>query len=231
MREILILSNKEDLAAQLRRDLERMGYDISTAPFDGTGEAIHRQKPALVLADLTLPGGIIDIWRQLQHDMADNRTDAIILISRDRIMEIELLAEMNDFVLWPYDVRELDMRIKLIMRQQREDTDVDDIIEIGNMVIDDARYEVTVDGEPVVLTLKEYELLRYLATRRGRVITREVLLDQVWGYNYYGGTRTVDVHIGRIRTKIETGDYSFIRTVRGVGYIFTDEYRPAGQDP
>jgi len=76
----------------------------------------------------------------------------------------------------------------------------------------------------VVLTLKEYELLKYLATHRGRVFTREALLDEIWGYDYYGGTRTVDVHIGRLRTKIETGDYLYIKTIRGVGYMWTEEY-------
>ena len=224
MGKILILSNKEDSAAQLRKDVEGMGHSAATARFDDAAEAMTTRRPDLILADLTLLGGIIEVWRQLQYDTADSHVSTIALISRDRIREVELLAGMNDFALYPCDVRELEMRIELILKQQRRDADTGDMIRLGNLAIDIAKYEVTVDGQPVVLTLKEYELLKYLATRRGRVITREVLLDQVWGYNYYGGTRTVDVHIGRLRTKIETGEYSFIKTVRGVGYVFSDEY-------
>ena len=223
MGRIIILGNKGDLIAQLRKDIESIGHNTIAAEFDNSGEAIHTRKPDLVVVDLTLHGGIVEIWRQLRYELEDNHISAIVLISRDRVRETELLAGVNDFILYPYDICELEMRIKLILRQ-REDIDAGDVIKIGNLVIDPAKYEITVDGWPVVLTLKEYELLKYLATHRGRVFTREILLDQVWGYNYYGGTRTVDVHIGRLRTKIETGKYSFIRTVRGVGYVFTEEY-------
>ena len=201
-----------------------MGHSVAVARFDNAAETIATRKPDIILADLTRLGGIIEVWRQLQYDTADSHVSTIALIPGDRIREVELLEEMSDFVLCPYDVRELEMRVKLILRQQRRDADTGNIIRIGNLTIDTAKYEVDVDGRPVDLTLKEYELLRHLATRQGRVITREMLLDQVWGYDYYGGTRTVDVHIGRLRTKIETGEYSFIKTVRGVGYVFPDEY-------
>ena len=219
MGRILILSDKEDVSGQLKRDVESMGHSVIVRKFDDGAETIHVRKPDLILVDLTLPGGIVEVWEQLRYELADSHIETIVLNSRDRSREIELLEGMSDFVIYPYDVRELDVRVKLVLRR-REDVSAGDVIKVGNLVIDPAKYEVTVDGWPVVLTLKEYELLRYLVTRRGRVITREVLLDQVWGYDYYGGTRTVDVHIGRLRTKIETGEYSFIKTVRGVGYIF-----------
>ncbi len=219
MGRILILSDKEDVSGQLRRDVESMGHSVIIRRLHDGAETIHVRKPDLILVDLTLPGGIVEVWEQLGYELADSHIETIVLISRDRIREIELLEGMSDFAVYPCDVRELDMRVKLILRR-REDVSTGDVIAVGNLVIDPAKYEVTVDGWPVVLTLKEYELLRYLVTRRGRVITREVLLEQVWGYDYYGGTRTVDVHIGRLRTKIETGEYSFIKTVRGVGYIF-----------
>jgi two-component system alkaline phosphatase synthesis response regulator PhoP len=220
MGRILILSDKEDMSDQLRRDAESMGHSAIARRLNDGAETLHLRKPDLILVDLTLPGGIIEIWEQLRYELADSHIETIVLIPKDRIREIELLEDMSDFILYPYDVRELDVRIKLTL-ERREDISTGDVIEVGNLVINPAKYEVTVDGWPVVLTLKEYELLRYLVSRRGRVITREVLLDQVWGYDYYGGTRTVDVHIGRLRTKIETGEYSFIKTVRGVGYIFT----------
>jgi two-component system alkaline phosphatase synthesis response regulator PhoP len=223
MGRILILSDKEDLTERLTRDVRRMDHNIVAAKLDEAGEIMHTRKPDLILVDLMLHGGIVQVWEQLKYDLESSHTPVIIIISRDRSREIELLAGINDFILYPYDARELDIRIRLILRQ-RENGDAASIIKIGNLVIDTEKYEVTVDGWPVVLTLKEYELLKYLAVRKGRVITREVLLDQVWGYDYYGGTRTVDVHIGRLRTKIDTEKYSFIRTVRGAGYIFTDEY-------
>ncbi len=223
MGRILILSDKEDSAAQLRSDVEGAGHSVAVVRFDNAAESIYTRKPDVILADLTLPGGIVEVWQQLRYDMADSHTPTIAVVSKDRTREIELLEQINDFILYPHDTRELEMRLKMILRQHRG-SDARDVIRVGNLAIDTVKYEVTVDGWPVVLTLKEYELLKYLATRRGRVITREVLLDQVWGYDYYGGTRTVDVHIGRLRMKIETGQYSFIRTVRGVGYVFTDEY-------
>lgn len=224
MGRILVLSDREDVSGQLRRDVESMGHSVIVRRLDDGAETIHVRKPDLILVDLTLPGGIVEVWEQLGYELADSHIETIVLISKDRTREIELLEDMSDFVVYPYDVRELDVRVKLIMRR-REDVRAGDVIEVGNLVIDPAKYEVTVDGWPVALTLKEYELLRYLVSRSGRVITRKVLLDQVWGYDYYGGTRTVDVHIGRLRTKIETGKYSFIKTVRGVGYIFTAERR------
>ncbi len=220
MGRILILSDKEDVSGQLRQDMESMGHSVIVRRLDDGAETIHVRKPELILVDLTLPGGIVELWEQLRYELADRHVETILLISRDRVREVELLEGITDFVIYPCDFRELDVRVKLILRR-REDVSTGDVIKVGNLAIDPVKYEVTVDGWPVVLTLKEYELLRYLVTRRGRVITREVLLDQVWGYDYYGGTRTVDVHIGRLRTKIETGKYSFIKTVRGVGYIFT----------
>jgi two-component system alkaline phosphatase synthesis response regulator PhoP len=227
MGRILIFSNNEKLSTQLRRDIEDMGHSAIATEFDDAAETIYTREPNLILVDLTLHGGIVEVWQQLRYDIENSHTPAIILITRDRIREIELLKGLNDFILYPHDVRELEMRIKLIM-SKHESADAGDVIQIGNLVIEPAKYEVTVDGWPVILTLKEYELLKYLATHRGRVFTREILLDQIWGYDYYGGTRTVDVHIGRLRTKIETGEYSFIRTVRGAGYMFTDEYSTPG---
>lgn len=227
MGRILVLSDREKPAAQLRKDIESMGHNAISASFDSTAEAVDTRKPDVILADLSLPGEIAEVWRQLRYDLKNSQIPAVALISIDRIGAVEQFAGMDDFILYPYSVCELEMRIKLTLRRQRRDADARDIIRIGNLTIDEAKYEIAVDGQPIVLTLKEYELLRYLATRQGRVITRRVLLDQVWGYDYYGGTRTVDVHIGRLRTKIETADYSFIKTVRGVGYIFTAEDRSA----
>ena len=223
MGRIIILGSKGEPILQLKRDIGSMRHSVAIADFDDAAEAVRMRKPDLILVDLTLHGAIVEIWQLLRYHIENSHIPTVVLVSRDRVREVELLVGVNDFIVYPYDSRELEVRMKLILKQQ-ESIDAGDIIKTGNLAIDPAKYEVTVGGWPVVLTLKEYELLKYLATRKGRVITRENLLDQIWGYDYYGGARTVDVHIGRLRAKIETGKYSFIKTVRGVGYAFTDEY-------
>ncbi|MGQ9609198.1 MAG: winged helix-turn-helix domain-containing protein [bacterium] len=222
MGRIIVLGRRGDQLNQIKVDVERLGHNVITFDIDNVSEALHTKKPDLALVDLTVFKNIIDTWHQIRSDVEDSHTSVIVIVPHERIRDIELLKGIRDFIIYPYDLRELDIRIRLILAKQ-ESASSQKVIKIGNITIDTTRYEVTVDGWPVMLTLKEYELLRYLVTHRGRVLTREMLLDQVWGYDYYGGTRTVDVHIGRLRTKIETGNYSFIRTVRGVGYIF-DEY-------
>ena len=222
MGRIIILGRKGDQLNQLKINVERLGHNVITFDFDNTAEALHTKRPDLALVDLTESKNIIDSWHQIRSDVEDSHSSVIVIVPHERIRDIELLKGIRDFIIHPYDLRELDIRIRLILAKQENTSNVS-VIKIGNITIDTTRYEVTVDGWPIMLTLKEYELLRYLATHRGRVLTREMLLDQIWGYDYYGGTRTVDVHIGRLRTKIETGNYFFIRTVRGVGYIF-DEF-------
>lgn len=220
---VLILSNNRDLSNELRRSLESNGHSVATSDLSDVAEAIHIRNPHLLIVDLILHGSIVEVWKQLRYDIGDVRIPNLAVIPKNRVREIELLEGISDFIVYPYDVRELETRLNMILRQYKS-ADTEKIIRVGNLAIDPVKYEVTVDGWPVVLTLKEYELLKYLATHRERVITREILLDQIWGYNYYGGTRTVDVHIGRLRTKIETGKYSFIKTVRGVGYIFSENF-------
>lgn len=126
---------------------------------------------------------------------------------------------IDDFLLLPGSAAELLSRIELVMARFGRGGAEDRLV-FDDLIIDLAGYEVSLGGEPVDLTYKEYELLRFLATRPGRVFTREALLSQVWGYDYFGGSRTVDVHIRRLRAKIEDATHSFIDTVRGVGYRF-----------
>ncbi len=200
MGRIIVLGKKGDQLNQLKINVEKLGHNVITYDFDSTAEALHTKRPDLALVDLTIFKNIIDAWHQIRSDVEDSHTSAIVIVPHERIRDIELLKGIRDFIIYPYDLRELDIRIRLILAKQ-ESLSNQKVIRIGNITIDTTRYEVTVDGWPVMLTLKEYELLRYLATHRGRVLTREMLLDQIWGYDYYGGTRTVDVHIGRLRTK------------------------------
>jgi two-component system alkaline phosphatase synthesis response regulator PhoP len=223
MGRILLLGAKGDRLEQLRKSIVNMGHNVVTADFDNTAESLYTKNPDLVILELTTRRDIAETWYRVKDDAMESHTPALVIIPEDRIRDVELLIDIHDFVMYPYNTRELEMRIKLILGKH-EDADTGEVIRIGNLAIYTTRYEVTVDNWPVVLTLKEYELLKYFVTHKGRVFTREILLDAIWGYDYYGGTRTVDVHIGRLRTKIETDQYSFIKTVRGVGYMFSDEY-------
>lgn len=223
MGRILLLGTKGEKLDQLKRAIENMGNSVIVSDFDNAANLMFTKQPDLAVMDLTNRRGVAETWYQIKNDALESHTQVFIIISEDRVRDIELLNGIQDFILYPYDPRELEIRIKMLIAKHKADNE-EDIINIGNLAIYTTRYEVTVDGWPIVLTLKEYELLKYLATHKKRVFTREVLLDEIWGYNYYGGTRTVDVHIGRLRTKIESPKYTYIRTVRGVGYMFADDY-------
>jgi len=223
MGRILLVGNKSERTAQIKKILEFIGHNVLLNEFGNFAESIYSKKPDIAIIDLTQQKDTIGTWYQVKTVIEESHTPTLVIISEDHVRDIELMTGIEDFILYPFDNRELEIRIKLILKRH-EVIDTGDVIKTGNLAIYTNKYEVTVDGWSVVLTLKEYELLKYLATHRGRVFTREALLDEIWGYDYYGGTRTVDVHIGRLRTKIETGDYSYIKTVRGVGYMWTEEY-------
>ncbi len=128
-------------------------------------------------------------------------------------------VSIDDFVVMPWDATELAARAKRIL-WRISNIDNRECIKCGDLVIDLARCEVCLNGQHIPLTFKEYELLRFLASNKDRVFTREALLNKVWGYEYYGGDRTVDVHIRRLRSKIEDSTHTFIETVRNIGYKF-----------
>jgi two-component system alkaline phosphatase synthesis response regulator PhoP len=144
----------------------------------------------------------------------------IALVTRETLNSIDGHLDIaDDFLVSPYDVKEVVLRIKRLLNKTGN-LDSGELIECDGLMIDPANCEVTLEGKVVELTFKEYELLKFLAGHRGRVFTRETLLDRVWGYDYYGGDRTVDVHIRRLRSKIEYSNHTFIETVRSIGYRF-----------
>lgn len=143
------------------------------------------------------------------------------LVSPGQVANLDISLEISDFVVMPADPDELATRVKRALRQSRG-AESDEALRIGDLVINPTTYEVSLKGRRVNLRFKEYELLRLLATNPGRVYTREALLNQIWGYDYFGGTRTVDVHIRRLRSKVEDAEHSFIETVWNVGYRFKD---------
>lgn len=223
---ILVVDDEQSYRDALSVALQREGFLVVTAA-DGA-EALERfasAKPALVLLDVMLPKvSGIDVCREIR---TKSRTPIIMVTARnseiDAVVGLEVGAD--DYVAKPFRLRELIARVRAALRRlpsEDDDTDRPDLIEVGDVRVDTARHEVSVRGESVQLPLKEFELLEILLVNAGRVLTRDVLIDRVWGPNYFGDTKTLDVHVKRLRAKLEVdpSNPTQIVTVRGVGYRF-----------
>jgi two-component system, OmpR family, alkaline phosphatase synthesis response regulator PhoP len=162
-----------------------------------------------------------EVWELAQRMRQEMNIPLIALIPREILNGLDSSTDIDDFVVKPWEATEVMIRIKRILRQ-KESMESEDIIRCGDLVIDSAKCEVSLSGKPIILTFKEYQLLKFLANNKGKVFTRDVLLDKVWGWDYYGGDRTVDVHIRRLRSKIEDSTHTFIETVRNIGYKFKE---------
>ena len=225
---ILVVDDEPEIAALVAYHLARAGYQVSTA---GTGPDAVRmareQRPVLVVLDLMLPGiSGYDVLETLRRDAATSDVAVLMLTARrdeeDRIRGLALGAD--DYVTKPFSPRELVLRVGAILRRARGETSTH-LTVIGPIRIDRDRHEVTVDGTPVELTPIEYKLLTLLAQRRGRLQDRAVLLDQVWDASPDVQTRTVDMHVQRLRAKLgDAGD--LIETVRGFGYRIKGDAAP-----
>ena len=229
--KILIVEDEPALQETLAYNLTRQGYQTETAS-DGRAalEAARRFLPDLILLDLMLPGlDGIEVCRILRQEMT---IPIIMLTARDdeidRIIGLEMGAD--DYVTKPFSTRELLARIKAHLRRSRLDqaaaqppeAPAADILTFGNLAINLTRHEVTLNGQPLALKPKEYDLLLLLAQHKGQVLTRELIMRRVWGWEFSGGSRTVDVHIRWLREKIETDPTQPTRivTVRSTGYRF-----------
>src|SRR5256886_16440555 len=222
-RPILIVEDDPDTSESLKYNFEREGLTAITAL---TGEAgltaalNEREPPSLIILDLMLPGmSGTELCRRLRREPATRRTPIIMLTAKasesDRVTGLDLGAD--DYITKPFSVRELLARVRAVMRRMDETSGKS--YEDDHLLIDFDDIRVVCDGARVKLTNKEFSLLSVLAKSADRVITRQQLLDSVWGYSYYGDARTLDVHIRRLRQKLgECGD--FIETVVGVGYRF-----------
>lgn len=186
----------------------------------------NNAKPTPDIAFLEVSTTHILILSELVERCNKLNIPIIALISKDRVAEIVEALDVGDFVVYPSDITEIVVRSKKVMRGSNFPTQ-SDVIRVGDLVINETNYEVSLRGKRISLRFKEYELLRLLASNTGRVFTREGLLNQVWGFDYLGGTRTVDVHIRRLRSKIEDVDHSLIETIWNVGY----RYRNIKKEP
>jgi two-component system response regulator RegX3 len=224
---ILVVDDEQSYRDALRIALEREGFRVEVAA-DGA-EAIARfdaLRPALVLLDVMLPRiSGVDVCREIR-----TRSQVPIIMVTARNAEIDAVVGLevgaDDYVTKPFRLRELVARVRAALRRGRGDdsgvAQADEVLEVGDVRLDAARHEVAVRGERVALPLKEFELLELLLANAGRVLTRDVLIDRVWGPNYYGDTKTLDVHVKRLRAKVEAdpGHPARIVTVRGVGYRY-----------
>ena len=165
----------------------------------------------------------INVYKSLRESLGTKDISSIIIVSMELMSRIEFSLAFDDFIKKDGEnPQEVSLRIKqLLWRQSRLDTE--NTIKVKDIMLDMNSYEVAVKGKRIYLTYKEYELLKFLVLNRGRVFTREVLLDRVWGYDNYAGTRTVDIHIQRLRTKLGEKSNTYIQTVRNVGYSFISE--------
>ena len=221
MLNILIITREKKNVEKLSLSLTQKGYTCALVTNDEkVTEQIAEHSPNLVLVETNSHTRIKELSQQIKQ------TKNLPIIA---LVDIEMpdminghLGLSDDFVTKPYRLNELEFRIKrLLLRESRVNND--EQIKRGDMIIDLAKYEVSVDGQPILLTFREYQLLKFLASSPGRVFSRETLLNKVWGYEYYGGDRTVDVHIKRLRTKIEDANHTFIETVRNIGYRLRGE--------
>jgi DNA-binding response OmpR family regulator len=216
---ILIIGAGRDVYSLRTQFLEK-GFFCSVA--DGSEDIFRRiaeQKPDIILLE---PNSHTTESRNLVEFIKHEKSLPVIaLLKRIALQEQDTENGFDDFVIEPYHVPEIEIRVKRLLKRSGLDLEnPDESIIAGDLVIDQAKCEVTIAGRIVILAFKEYELLKFLVSNRGRVFTRQVLLDKVWGYDYFGGERTVDVHIRRLRAKIEDSKHSFIDTVRSIGYRF-----------
>ncbi len=228
---ILIVEDDQTLLEVLNYNLNGEGYDVITA-VDGAQalEAVELRRPDLLILDIMLPTlDGLEVCRILRKK---GMTMPILMLTA-RVDEVDKIAGLelgaDDYMTKPFSMRELLARVRAMLRRtemlQREAASAHQTvppIAVGDLEIDFGRHRVSLSGVPIALSPKEFELLSFLATNRGQVFSRDVLLDRVWGYEYVGDTRTVDVHVRWLRQKIETDPSkpTYLLTVRGVGYRF-----------
>ena len=229
MGKILIVEDEANIRQLVRYNLEKEGFQVMEAADGLQGlRTAQKEKPDLVLLDLMLPGmDGLEVCRTLKGAPATSALPIIMLTAKaeevDKIIGLELGAD--DYMTKPFSPRELTARIKAVLRRSQKETALPGELQVGRLRFNFSRYEVSMGGIKLELTPKEYELIKMLATNLGKVFTREQLLEKVWGYEYFGDTRTVDVHVRHLRAKMaaEPATADMLETVRGFGYRLREE--------
>jgi len=222
---ILIVEDEEDILELVSFHLEEADFLTLKAPnADDAFELIEKSPPDAIILDIMLPDQSgIEICKALKQREETRHIPVVMLTAKgeeiDRVLGFELGAD--DYVTKPFSPRELVLRVKAILKRIQSPTESKEVIQISGITIDKPKHQVLLDGKPLVLTVTEFKLLLTLIERKGRVQSRDMLLETVWGYDYPGFTRTVDTHMRRLRSKL--GRWSdCIETVRGVGYRFKE---------
>lgn len=221
MGKILIVDDDENICEVIKMYLESSNYETRVANNGKVAEEIFLEyKPNLVLLDMMLPH--IDGLDVLKWIRKESQIPVIMLTAKgetfDKVLALEIGAD--DYVVKPFEPKELVARVKAVMRRYTVDATSKETLHFTDLVIDANSYGVSYKGEDVKMPPKEFELLYYLALNKNRVFTREQLLCEVWGYDYPGDSRTVDVHVKRLREKLQSGFNWQLETVWGVGYKF-----------
>ncbi len=228
---ILTIDDEPHILELLEYNLAKAGYKVLRAETGEKGlEVLRSAQVDLVLLDCMLPGmDGMEVLREIRADLQLSLLPVMMLTAKgdeiDKVLGLELGAD--DYLSKPFSLRELEARVKALLRRSaltHRGTQPKEQFQSGGLVVNHEAREVTLQGTPVILSRKEYELLHMLITHPNQVFTREQLLEQIWGYDYFGETRTVDVHIRSLRKKLEKNPEQpeYIRTVRGIGYKFVD---------
>ncbi|WP_446898063.1 response regulator [Clostridium sp. LBM24168] len=219
--KILIVDDDENICEVIKMYVESAGYDVRIANDGKSAEEVFLEyKPDLVLLDIMLPNiDGIDVLKWIRKDF---ETPVIMLTAKgetfDKVLGLELGAD--DYIVKPFEAKEMLARIKAVLRRYNVDNENKEVLKFEDLTIDINSYTVVYKGNEVKMPPKEFELLYYLSSNKNRVFTREQLLCEVWGYDYPGDSRTVDVHVKRLREKLQGGPNWQIETVWGVGYKF-----------
>lgn len=227
--KILVVDDEEHIVELIRYNLTGAGYKVITSNngIDAIRLAIT-ERPSLILLDLMIPGKDgYDVCKELRVNSETKDIAVIMLTAKseefDKILGLELGAD--DYITKPFSVRELTARVKAVLRRNSPRQEESNVVTFGELTANFEKREILIKDNKIELTLKEFELLEMLIKNKGKILTRETLLDKIWGYEYIGETRTVDVHIRYLRKKIEEDDKkpNFIETIRGVGYRFNPD--------
>ena len=221
MLSIAVVSEETEQINRLSADIKEKGLYCSVVHERECGKITERS-PDLVLVvidDLTPDPAVRRLLHEIKQEL---HLPVIALLSNRALHNLDPTISIDDFVVEPWDAVEVAVRTKRILQITENGEDVE-LIKCSDLTIDMARCQVFVGGRPVILTFKEYQLLRFLASNRGKVFNRDALLNKVWGYDYFGGDRTVDVHIRRLRSKLDDAPDTYIETVRNIGYRFREE--------
>ena len=223
MNSLLLIGQEEAMLRRLKSHLVRSGFQVTTLDTAELKQTENlKERFLLGIVDGTSAGRLADLVRQIRSKAVLKEAPLLILMKESHLKELSMLNGIEDFLVAPFEPEVLESRVRFLLKRLNHPVPGSGGIQIAKLRIDVDKYEVSLAEEPLELTYKGFEFLKFLATQPRRVYSRDQLLNQVWGYDFIGGTRTVDVHIRRLRAKLGPKYASLIATVRNVGYKFLE---------